>query len=136
MDFNRRLRLFLFGVIAGSLVVWALLFRNRDLPAWTPNDRVMESLRQNPIKIMPAARCMLDCNGISDKDVINVLQTGKVIFSESNVRGKEIPEYIIEGKQKKGTEVKMLFSSNYLETRLHAVPATEQLIDTCACAGK
>jgi len=136
MDFNRRLRLFLFGVIAGSLVVWALLFRNRELPAWTPNDRVMESLRQNPIKIQPAARCIMDCNGIVDGDVIKVLQTGRVKFSESDVRGKEVPEYIIEGEKQDGKPLKMRFSANYLETRLHTLPLAENIKDTCDCSGK
>jgi hypothetical protein len=100
MSFARRIRLFIIGILIGSLVVWGFLFRGRTFPAWTPEGRVLEALQEHPIRITSEARCMLNCNKISDDDILALIADGVVLFSESDIRGKDIPEYVVEGKGK------------------------------------
>lgn len=133
MNFNRRLRLFLLGVGIGSLVVWAALFRGRTFPAWTPEGRILEALQQAPVKISSPARCMLDCNSISDQDILSVLQTADVNFDESDIRGKSVPEYVLEGKGLSGKTYKMKFRSEYPNSYLLAVIQDKDAGKRCDC---
>ncbi|MEX1189380.1 MAG: hypothetical protein WED33_08985 [Bacteroidia bacterium] len=132
MDFKRRLRLFIFGILLGSGVVWAFLFRGRDLPAWTPEGRILEALQQNPVKISSLAKCKLSCFDISDEDILEVIRTADVNFSESNIRDKEVPEYVLEGKGVNGDMHKLLFRSEYMSSYLMDVLPEDEGKD-CNC---
>jgi hypothetical protein len=133
MSFARRIRLFIIGILIGSLVVWGFLFRGRTFPAWTPEGRVLEALQEHPIRITSEARCMLNCNKITDDDILALIADGDVLFSESDIRGKDIPEYVVEGKGKNLKLYKMKFRSEYLTTVLISVLPTPNSNATCDC---
>ena len=133
MSFARRIRLFIIGILIGSLVVWGFLFRGRTFPAWTPEGRVLEALHEYPIRISSEARCMLNCNQIKDEDILALIADGDVLFSESDIRGKDIPEYVVEGKGKNLKLYKMKFRSEYLTTVLISVLPTPNSNATCDC---
>jgi hypothetical protein len=133
MSFARRIRLFIIGILIGSLVVWGFLFRGRTFPAWTPEGRVLEALREHPIRITSEARCMLNCNKITDDDILALIADGDVLFSESDIRGKDIPEYVVEGKGKSLKLYKMKFRSEYLTTVLISVLPSPNSNATCDC---
>jgi len=133
MSFARRIRLFIIGILIGSLVVWGFLFRGRTFPAWTPEGRVLEALQEHPIRISSEARCILNCNQISDDDILALIADGDVLFSESDIRGKDIPEYVIEGKGKNQKLYKMKFRSEYLTTVLISVLPSPNSNARCDC---
>ena len=133
MSFARRIRLFIIGILIGSLVVWGFLFRGRTFPAWTPEGRVLEALQEHPIRISSEARCMLNCNHITDDDILALIADGDVLFSESDIRGKDIPEYVVEGKGKNLKLYKMKFRSEYLTTVLISVLPSPNSNATCDC---
>jgi hypothetical protein len=133
MSFARRIRLFIIGILIGSLVVWGFLFRGRTFPAWTPEGRVLEALNEHPIRISSEARCMLNCNHITDDDILALIADGDVLFSESDIRGKDIPEYVVEGKGKNLKLYKMKFRSEYLTTVLISVLPSPNSNATCDC---
>jgi hypothetical protein len=133
MSFARRIRLFIIGILIGSLVVWGFLFRGRTFPAWTPEGRVLEALQEHPIRISSEARCMLNCNNITDDDILALIADGDVLFSESDIRGKDIPEYVVEGKGKNLKLYKMKFRSEYLTTVLISVLPSPNSNATCDC---
>jgi hypothetical protein len=133
MSFARRIRLFIIGILIGSLVVWGFLFRGRTFPAWTPEGRVLEALQEHPIRITSEARCMLNCNKISDEDILALIADGDVLFSESDIRGKDIPEYVVEGKGKNQKLYKMKFRTEYLTTVLISVLPSPNSNATCDC---
>jgi len=133
MSFARRIRLFIIGILIGSLVVWGFLFRGRTFPAWTPEGRVLEALHEYPIRISSEARCVLNCNNITDEDILALIADGDVLFSESDIRGKDIPEYVVEGKGKNLKLYKMKFRSEYLTTVLISVLPTPNSNATCDC---
>jgi hypothetical protein len=132
MPFSRRIILFLFGTVLGCFFVWAVLMRGRNFPAWTPEGRVLEQLQAHPIKIASKADCQLKCSGLKTDDIVAVLQSAEVLFSESSIRDKEIPEYILEGEGVSKQKLKMKFRSEYLNTKLLEV-LVQPLSDTCKC---
>jgi len=131
MPFSRRLALFIFGILLGSVFVYAILIRGKDFPAWLPEDRVLESLREHPIQISSRMACELSCLGLQNTDVVKVLSTAEVLFSESDVRGKEQPEYVLKGKLNNGKDAKMKFRTDGLTTR--AVGIVDPSTSTCNC---
>ena len=133
MPNSRRIAFFIFGTLLGSGLVYVTLMRGRDFPAWTPEGKIKESLQENPVKISVQARCMLLCNEIDDNDILSVINTADVIFNESNIRGKQIPEYVIEGKGLNGKTYKMKFKSEYLTTKLVSVLPQKDATKTCDC---
>ena len=132
MNFTRRLTLFIFGILLGSAFVYAVLIRGREMPAWLPGDRVLEELRLHPVQVSAKGACQLKCNNLENNDILNLLNTAEVLFSESDVRDKDIPEYVLEGKGLKGQTLKMKFKSQQTTTNFLELiqPATA---DTCNC---
>lgn len=133
MPFSRRLTLFIFGILLGSLFVYGTLVRGRTFPAWLPSDRVLEAMREHPIQIAAQLRCELECLGLDNQDVVSVLadENADVLFDESDIRGKEKPEYIIEGKTLSGKTMKIKFRSEGLSTRALSISSAEAA--TCNC---
>jgi len=133
MDFYRRLRLFIFGILLGCGVVWAFLFRGRSFPAWTPEGRVLEALQENPVKVSSKARCLTDCLHITDQDILSVLNSADVLFGESDIRNKSTPEYVLEGKDAQGKLIKLKFRSEYMSTYLITVVEPKASVNGCSC---
>jgi len=133
VNFARRLRLFIVGVLIGCLVVWGLLMRGRKFPAWTPEGRIIEALQKFPVKISAEARCMMRCNNISDNDMLSLINTADVLFSESEIRGVDTPEYILQGQGVDGRKFKMRFRNNYEDNDLLSVIPFGDALKTCDC---
>lgn len=112
------MRLFIIGILLGSGFVWVFLFRGRDFPAWTPQGRVLETLRENPVKISAKARCKMECLNLTGDDVLELLNNAEVKFGESNIRNREVPEYLLEGKGSDAKLHQMMFRSEYKSTYL------------------
>ena len=51
MNFLHRFKFFAFGTGLGCLIVYGLLIRDRDFPAWLPEDRVLEELAVDSVII-------------------------------------------------------------------------------------
>ena len=133
MDFKRRLRLFVIGILLGSGFVYVVLIRNTNFPAWTPNDRVIEQLKENAISISTKLQCQLTAAGLVDKDVAFVLADGKVIFSESKVRDVPEKKYVIEGKASDGRVFKILFTPSTFKTFALEIAKNENYAATDTC---
>ena len=133
MPFARRLALFIFGILLGSVFVYAILVRGRSFPAWLPSDRVMEALREYPIQISAQLRCELACLKLENQDVASILadEEADVLFDESDIRGKEKPEYVIEGKIQSGKKMKMKFRAEGLSTRALGITSPEAAARNC-----
>ena len=75
------------------MLVYALLIRDRDFPAWLPEDRVLEELAVDSLVI---------ADGISipfaDSILIERIKSCDVLFSESVVRDAPCKEYQLESE--------------------------------------
>lgn len=96
MKFFDRLLYFGFGTGLGCLLVYFMLLKDRDLPAWLPSDRVLEELTQGPIDI---------ANGVvvplNDSLLVSAIMNSDVIFSESIVRDALCRTYQLDSKMER-----------------------------------
>lgn len=97
MTTAQRLRLYFIGFLLGCVMVYFMLFRGNDRTYWLPENRVKEQVNKSTFKYSEHAKCILQCKGISEEEVQEVLKTGEVNFSESDTRGVPCPSYAIEG---------------------------------------
>lgn len=91
MSLLRRFGYYLFGVALGSMLVYVMLIRDRDFPAWLPEDRVLEELSTDSIAIAK------DLNiNFSDSVLRAKIADAEVHFKQSIVRNEPCREYQIE----------------------------------------
>ena len=133
MNFSRRIKLFLFGAIIGTLIVYFSLIRGRDrnLLAWLPKERVLQKLQENELIYTLQANCSMECGNISKAEVQQILMTGEVIFSKSRVKEKPCPVYVVEGKANERS-LRILFAVCEQETKmLNAIDLSKE--SSCEC---
>lgn len=96
MNFLHRFKYFAFGLLLGSLIVYGLLFKNRDsLPAWTPNDRVIQELMlADTILIEPSVVLPFPHSALSQR-----VASSSVRFGESDVRSGACRVYQLDSKE-------------------------------------
>lgn len=133
MDFKRRLTLFLAGILLGTVFIYFILFRNREFPAWTPNGRVLQAFKSAPVRMDNKTKCLILCHGVNNDDIILLINDGKVLFSESDIRNKEIPEYVVRGKGNDGKYIKIKFRSVPNFTEIMDVTDGRIRNPTCDC---
>jgi hypothetical protein len=91
MNFLHRFKFFAIGVGLGCLVVYGLLIRDRDFPAWLPEDRVLEELAVDSIIIRDGVQL-----SFADSLLAEHILASDVIFDESSVRDMACREYQLE----------------------------------------
>lgn len=96
MNFVQRLGYFGFGVGLGCLVVYALLIKDRDFPAWLPEDRVLEELAVDSIVVATEINLPF-----SDSVLIEKILESDVLFRESIVRDAACREYQLESDEER-----------------------------------
>lgn len=96
MSFLTRLSYFVFGVVLGSILVIKLLIRDREFPAWLPEDRVLEELAVDSLIISEAVSLPF-----SDSILMERIKDSDVLFSESVVRNQRCKEYQLESENER-----------------------------------
>ena len=131
--FGKRLFFYLIGFGLGCVLVWAMFYRNRERPAWTPEGRILEFLAKTEIQLNEKSKCQLECYDI-DKDLLtsDFWKNGSVKFSESAAKRKPCPEYKIIGELKDGSSIAV-----YVETCMSEENATLRFVQQegkeCLC---
>ena len=96
MKFRQRLGYFGFGVGLGCLLVYGLLIKGREFPAWLPEGRVLEELAADSIQIAPG----IELN-FSDSILIEKIKKSDVLFRESIVKANPCKEYQLESEEER-----------------------------------
>lgn len=52
--------LFMFGTAMGSVLVYGMLIRDREFPAWTPSDRIKEEITWDSVHVDPSLNLKMD----------------------------------------------------------------------------
>ncbi len=86
-----RFKYFGFGVAIGCSLVYFMLIKDREFPAWLPEDRVIEELTLGSIAIEEGITLPFADSLVADR-----IQLSEVLFDESNVREKPCREYQLE----------------------------------------
>lgn len=89
MNLSQRFTRYLIGVMIGLGLVF-VFFGQRSCTDWMPNDRVLFRLSETEMIITKKARCELNCQGMDTEDLLHLLRTGNVDFSESETRSTPI----------------------------------------------
>lgn len=87
MNFNKRLRLYMFGFIFGCLFVMFIYNKKNSEFNYLPNDRVIADFKKKVI--------YLD-SSFHGLDTIKLLNNSKVIFSKSFINKNDCNNYFIE----------------------------------------
>lgn len=95
MNFFQRFKFFAFGVGIGCLVVYGMLIRGRDFPAWLPGDRVIQELAVDSIIINEGQL------PFADSLLVSRIKNSKVLFDQSNVRDMACREYQLQSEQER-----------------------------------
>lgn len=133
MNFWARLRLFVIGILLGSVFVYFVLIRNNDFPAWTPSGRVLEQLQENPIKISTKLDCQLKEAQLKPNDVVYILASAEVIFKESEVRNVNEKKYVLIGKAQNNKEYKISFTPSAFTTLANEMIKNENFNESANC---
>lgn len=91
MNFLQRFKFFGIGVGLGCLIVYGLLIRDREFPAWLPGDRVLEELAVDSVLIGKDIQLPFP-----DSLLVEHILNSDVLFDESKVRDMTCREYQLE----------------------------------------
>lgn len=83
MDLKRRLRLYLFGLIIGSIAAYMMYGQRLTNGAWLPEAKVKLRLINTLTKVAPAAQAELDARAIDLQILREALPKAEVRFTES-----------------------------------------------------
>ena len=96
MNFKQRFAYFGFGTALGCLMVYFMLIKDRDFPAWLPEDRVLEELTMNPITIIDGIELPY-----ADSLLPAAIMKSDVLFDESDVRSEPCRTYQLDSDEER-----------------------------------
>ncbi len=97
MNFGKRLRLYLTGVLLGCIAVYFLLIykRDRNFTAWFPKERILAEIKEKPFSDDEKTLCFIQCLNTDTAALKNILSQADVNFGNSLVNEKPFPIYVL-----------------------------------------
>lgn len=95
MNFGRRLRLFLIGVVLGSVVMYFYFLKDRNIYK-TPTEVIKEKLFHNALQLTTLSQCKVDCIKLDTALLRKSWAQSTVDFGASKVHEKPCPIYQIK----------------------------------------
>ncbi len=87
MNIKKRIKYYLVGASIGILLS-IFIFNGRGCE-WLPGNRVLKTIRSSKIITSEFQQCLLDCKGIEDSSIYNLIQNGSVVFGKSDTKNKD-----------------------------------------------
>jgi len=91
----RRLKLYLIGVVIGSIFVYFVLFRGRNADSWLPANQVLKKFENKRWIFNERQECILNCLS-PNKALSEQVKDAKILFSKSSPRKKPYPMYVLQ----------------------------------------
>lgn len=131
---KRRLRIYGFGLVLGTIMAWALFLRGRNTKnytSWMPNNRILEEIRlDSTLETNDYFWCEISCLGFSSLEYEGLLNDGNVLFDESQV--KNWPRtYQVEYETESKGVLRIRFSKN--EDKQFSIISVEKEGETFKC---
>lgn len=82
--------LFMFGAAMGSVLVYGMLIRDREFPAWTPSDRIKEEITWDSVHVDPSLNLKMDQAAIE-----YAVNGADIHFDKSKVRTEPCRTYLM-----------------------------------------
>jgi Domain of unknown function (DUF4258) len=132
MNTSRRIRLFVMGVLLGSIIMYFFVFKNRNVYK-SPSEVIHGKLQSQHLEYSRHAQCRMQCRSISESEIKEILQNGEVNYSKSQVHDKPCPSYALEGKTADGQNVRIVFAECETVTKVITAIDLDTDHDTCDC---
>ena len=100
-DMKRRFGLYGFGFAIGIVLVIFFLGGKEASCNWMPNDRMLKIIRSKNIDYSEDFRTALSNSSIDSTDIDQILVSGDIDFSKSQVKNNPCRNYFIDGEIKK-----------------------------------
>ena len=94
MDFSRRLRLFLIGVVLGSVIMYFYVLKDKNIYK-SPKEVIVEKLLHFPLQTSTKAACQLNCNKSDTAQLRKAWKDAEIDLGKSKVDEKPCPLYHI-----------------------------------------
>ncbi len=94
MDLQRRLTLYLFGLLIGGGLAYWFYGQRLTSSAWLPEAKMKQRLRSTLLKASPAAQQALDAQGIALQDLRIRMDSATIDFGASE-RGRDSVVYAV-----------------------------------------
>jgi hypothetical protein len=94
MDFSRRLRLFLIGVVLGSVIMYFYVLKDKNIYK-SPKEVIKEKLLHFPLQLSTKAACQIKCTNLDTAVLRKNWINASIDFSLSKVDEKPCPLYHI-----------------------------------------
>lgn len=104
MDFSRRLRLFLIGVVLGSVLMYFWVLKDKNVYKM-PKDVIKEKLLHFPLQLTTKAQCQIQCNKTDTAALRKAWKASDIDFSLSKVSQKPCPVYHITLNKSQGASM-------------------------------
>jgi hypothetical protein len=92
MDFSRRLRLFLIGVVLGSVIMYFYVLKDKNIYK-SPKEVIKEKLLHFPLQLTTKAVCQIKCNNLDTAQLRKSWKNSEIDFGLSKVDEKPCPLY-------------------------------------------
>lgn len=120
MKFQQRLNRYLIGIVIGIMLV-VVFFRDRDWGKWTPENMVLEQLKNYSTNPDSTIQCKITCLGIDPPDFAILYKDGDVRISESQPRA-DPRVYKIYSKTRDDREF-------YVVAKIHLQPDWAKIVE-------
>jgi hypothetical protein len=106
----KRLQLFIFGALLGSLIAYFALIRGKSklFEGFTPNSRVMLYVKASFSTENPTNACYIKCLNIDTTEMLRILDDASVIFNKSEPRQKPAV-FVIEDELENKSRIELRF---------------------------
>ena len=132
MNTARRIRLFVFGVLLGSIVMYFFVFKDRNVYK-SPSEVIHGKLQSQHLVYSKHAQCRMQCRNISESEVKDILLNGEVNYKKSQVHDKPCPSYALEGKTADGQTIRVVFAECDTVTKVITAIDLGTEKDDCDC---
>lgn len=111
----KKIGLYIFLVLLFIVAAW-LKNRNQNTESnqvQTPIQKDKRGLNRNPhqINYSKHARCRMDCRRVSESEVEELLQNGKINYKKSDLQGETCrKKYAVEGVSRDKQKLRIIFS--------------------------
>lgn len=124
------MRFYGFGFLLGCLVVSVI---TKGRACRMPSTLKQEELYTQPIEFLNDSSCKLQCRGITENEIKEVLKNGNVDYSRSNVHAKPFARYTVEGSSNNGKLICVLADDCDTITKIISAIEVNNKTDTCKC---
>ncbi len=99
---------YLIALLACFSLCWLYYSNNTTQQPAAINNEFNRAL--TPLIYTRHARCRMDCRHISESEIAEVLQKGKINYSKSDLHAKPDPKYALEGTTHDNQQVRIIFA--------------------------